>query len=560
MQIDNILGDFCDVTGADPDAVEDRWAGRPDHIIEDLFRLKTEDGTYHPVRLFDPWQRQFVHAYFYGDSSVLNLLKGRRIGGTAIALMCFTLEGMIMPNQRYPLVSTKEEQAYSRISDITELLENAVIDIPHDPLKGQITLWNGTKFIAYTKSAGGSRGDGARSILFDEMAFMGPPYEETQKELLRAFREMLALSSGKMVQVSTPNLPNDVFMRTNARGTMSGYDDDGNKIGVISFFQPTFHNADEIDIEVSLHEQHLEPARPDLNIDIPEAARQEDPMGFRQEYLCVPAAEEHLFFSASSIDDAMKRSRSDPKAAGIYTVKTNGLRFGFLDIGVKNDDTVLAVADHYDTGRYLRYIEVVKNDTIALSGVPNPDRENIDHVATRVADVCDEMGVDMLMLDVTGAGQFAPSALRKRLGSRVIPFNFSATKDVRDAFAGMNRGLRSGEVSLVEDRKLAEQLKSIVRIQKKDSSVPKFSGKDTAPEGKDDMAVATVMALYPPGYSDEKNTEIAEKQYSNAEQVEDKTAAFRNSQRSSTNRGAAYSSTTISRAAVERRYRARYSR
>lgn len=559
MQVENILGEFCDVTGADPEAVEERWSGRPDHMIEDLFRLKSEDGTYHPVTLFDPWQRQFVHAYFYGDTSVLNLLKGRRIGGTAIALMCFTLEGMTMPNQRYPLVSTKEEQAYSRISDITELLENAVIDIPHDPLKGKITLWNGTEFVAYTKSAGGSRGDGARSILFDEMAFMGPPYEETQKELLRAFREMLALSSGKMVQVSTPNLPNDVFMRTNGRGTMSGFDENGDKIGVISFFQPTFHNADEIDIEIPLHQQHLEPARPDLNIDIPEAARQEDPMGFRQEYLCVPAAEEHLFFSAQTIGNAMSKSASDAKQAGIDTVKTNGLRFAFLDIGVKNDDTVLAVADHYDTGRYLRYIEVVKNDTIGLSGVPNPDRENIDHVATRVADVCDEMRVDMLMLDVTGAGQFAPAALRKRMGSRVIPFNFSATKDVRDAFGGMNRGLRTGEVSLPDDRKLREQLEAIVRIQKKDSSVPKFSGKETAPEGKDDMAIAAVMALYPPGYSDEKNTDVAEKQYPDADVATSKTAAFRD-RNQRTDNNAVYSSTTISRAAGERRYRARYSR
>lgn len=561
MNYDDILSQFCDVTGADRSAVESRWRGRPDHIVEDLFRLKGKDGEYAPIKLFDPWQRQFIHAYFYGDASVLNLLKGRRIGGTAIALICFALEGITLKNQRYPLVSTKEEQAYSRINDLRELFENAVIEIPHESLKGTITLWNGTKFIAYTKSAGGSRGDGARSILFDEMDFMGPPYQKTQQELLRAFRPMLSLSSGKMLQVSTPNLPNTEFMKTNARGSLTGFDEDGNKLGVIAFRQPTFHNADEIDIDRPLYEQHLEPARPDLNIDVVEQDRIEDPMGFRQEYLCIPASDEHLFFSSETVKEAVERGRDDPLAVGLGTPKRNAQRFIFVDVGVKSDDTAIAVADHFGDKRYLRYIETVDKETLAASGIANPDRENVEHIAMRVADIHRTMDADIVMFDVTGSGQFLSSALRTHVGGSIIPFNFSDVKKTRDSFAGMNRGLRTSSVSLPDDRRLVEQLESIVRVQRKDSSVPRFTGKDTAPDGKDDMAVAAVMACYPPGYNESVSTDIASKPIEHREPREPESGRSltvkKIAQKSNNQRDVAYGSARLRRSGSSRGYQAR---
>ncbi|QCC48097.1 terminase large subunit domain-containing protein [Halobellus limi] len=561
MKIGAILQEFCEVTGADPEAVAKRWNGRPDHIIEDLFRLPDADGQLHPVTLFDPWQRQFVHAYFYGDASVITLLKGRRIGGTAIALICMALEAIVRPNQLYPIVSTKEDQSHSRISDLTDLFENAVIEVPLPTKnKGDLELWNGTKFVGYTGAPDSSRGDGARSILFDEMAFM-----EKQKEKLRAYRPMMSLSTGKMLQVSTPNGKSDEFMKSFKRGSLSGFDEEGTKLGVISMFQPTFHNHDEIDIEVPLYEQELAPARPDLNIDVVEQDRAQDPVGFAQEYLCVPAAEESLFFSEPSVEAAMRIPQGNESyISGIAAPRMGGTRFMGVDVGYTHDDTVISVFDAWEDEkvgverRSQRYLEVVSTKTISALGIADPDRENVNHVAARVSHVFDSLDCDYLIMDVTGSGQTLPALLRKKLGSAVIPFNFSDTKKVRDMFYAMNAGLRQGTVALLPDETLFEQLVAIQRIQKKDHLVPRFSGKDTAPEGKDDVAIATVLSAFPPGFDTPPARSVAAKEYPQVDRSR-KVVDYDRDTRGS-ERPVAFASQKVNRPTGRRSYRSRYGR
>lgn len=550
MKIGNILNDFCDATGADPKGVAERWAGRPDHIIEDIFRLPNEKGELHPVSLFKPWQPKYVHAYFYGDSSTINLLKGRRIGGTAIALLCMALEGIILPGQLYPIVSTTEKQSYSRISDLTDLYKNAVIDIPMPTSnKGYIELWNGTQFVGYTGAPDSSRGDGARSILFDEMAFM-----ERQQEMLRAYRPMMSLSTGKMLQVSTPNASNDEFMKTHNRGSETGFSEDDEKIGVISIKQPTFKNYEEIDIERSLFQQRLEPARPDLNIDVVEQDRAQDPMGFAQEYLCIPASEEYQFFSPDSVELARSKAGKDGHLHGLETPRMGGVRFMGIDVGYQHDDTVISVFDHVEDYRYQKYVEVVTNNTISASGIRSPDRENVKHVARRIADVFSRVNCDYLIIDATGSGSTLPALLREYVGSAVIPFNFSDVKKVRDMFYKMNEALRNERVVLVPSEVQYDQLVAIQRIQKKDNTVPRFTGKDTAPDGKDDVAMATVMAAFPPGYDDTPSRSIESKQYDVPKQPRQVTNYDEN------RRGAVFASGGVSRSGPKRSYQSRHGR
>lgn len=509
MDTDGLIQRFCDATGADPADVEDRWAGRPDRIIEDIFRFPDDYGEPQKIELFGPYQPKFVHAYFYGDASTLNFLKGRRIGGTAVAVLCMALEGLTMPNQLYPIVVTKEEQAYSRIDDLRQIFNHSVFDVPlPTDNKGTLELWNGTKYMAYTSKPEGARGDGARSILFDEMAFM-----EKQEEQQRAFNPMLSLSNGKLLQISTPNSTHDLFMETQKKGTESGYTDDGEKTGVISLFQPTFHNAEEIDIEVPLWNQDLKPARPDLNIDVVESDRAQDPMGFQQEYLCIPAEKNYQFFAQNSIEVAMEAGEAPDYAWGEFTVpQRGGQNIMFVDVGVSHDDTVISVFEHTGDRRYQRHIEAVGEDELARAGILDPDVENVEHLADRIAQVFRQMNCEFLVFDQTGAGQFLKSALGTRINGGVIPFNFSDYKKVADIFGNMNAALRNGRVTLVPDDQLKEQLLAITRIQKKDSQVPRFSGKDTAPEGKDDMAISAVMSAFPPGFSGEGLTMPAERQ------------------------------------------------
>lgn len=509
METDDLLQRFCDETGADPAEVEERWAGRPDKIIEDVFRFPDEYGDPQRITLFGPYQPKFVHAYFYGDASTMNFLKGRRIGGTAVAVLCMALEGLTLPNQLYPIVVTKEEQAWSRINDLREIFKHSVFDVPLETdNKGTIELWNGTKYMAYTSKPEGARGDGARSILFDEMAFM-----EKQEEQQRAFNPMLSLSNGKLLQISTPNSTHDLFMETQNKGTETGYTEDGEKTGVISLFQPTFHNADEIDIEVPLWDQELDLARPDLNIDVVESDRAQDPMGFQQEYLCIPAEENYQFFSNVSVTESMKAGQEADYEWGEYTVpQRGGQNIMFVDVGVSHDDTVISVFEHVEDRRYQRHIEPVGKDELRKAGVADPDVENVEHIADRIAQVFRQMECSFLAFDHTGAGQFLKSALGTRIPGGVIPFNFSDSKKVADIFGNANAGLRNGRVTLIPNERLKRQLLAVTRIQKKDSQTPRFSGKDNSPDGRDDMAVATVMSAFPPGFSGEGLTEPVERE------------------------------------------------
>jgi hypothetical protein len=44
-----------------------------------------------------------------------------------------------------------------------------------------------------------------------------------------------------------------------------------------------------------------------------------------------------------------------------------------------------------------------------------------------------------------------------------------------------------------------------------EASRPRFTGKDTSKDGKDDLAMATVLAAFPPGYSVQPGREAAQK-------------------------------------------------
>jgi hypothetical protein len=62
-------------------------------------------------------------------------------------------------------------------------------------------------------------------------------------------------------------------------------------------------------------------------------------------------------------------------------------------------------------------------------------------------------------------------------------------------------------MTLVPDDAIKGQLEAIVKEQRHETSKAKFSGKDHAPEGKDDLAMALVLAAYPPNYDEERDTE-----------------------------------------------------
>jgi hypothetical protein len=487
------LRKFANQLDADTDEVVDRWQGRPDRIMDDLFRIADLDtGEVRDLELFDV-QRKFVHAYFYSDASTLNAYKGRRIGYSFVAVACFLLEALFYKNSFYPLVSRSWSQAKNRIEDIDRLIENAKIEIPTKKRNSDyIELWNGSSFMAYSADADTSRGDdSARAVLLDEMAFI-----ENQKETMRAFDAFLALGEGrKMVEVSTPNTKNDLFMQEHRRGSRDGEN------GVVSIKQPTFLNADEIDVNKPLTEQEVVPARPEIDVDRLEGTRMADPEGFGQEYLCRPVVDEYRFFDEDSIRTAQERASAEDYRVGMAAPKENMRRVMGVDIGISQDDTVVSVVDHHAENRFQRLLAVVDDGWLRDAGVADPDRGNPNHIARLVGYIHSAMDVDLVVIDKGGPGEGFARTIDREIGRGVVPFDFSD----RDEFASMmgdtNACLREENAALVPNDRLFDELSSIVKEKKKEHSKPSFSGKENSETGKDDTAMATVLSMFPPNNS-----------------------------------------------------------
>lgn len=488
------LREFAEQLDADTEDILDAWQGRPDKIIEDLFCIRDIDtGEIRDLRLFDV-QRRVADAYFYSDAPTLNLYKGRRIGYSFIVVACFLLEAMFYPNSFYPLVSRSLSQAKNRIDDIQSLIDHAKVEIPTvKENTDYIELWDESSFMAYSADSDTSRGDdSARAVLLDEMAFM-----EDQKRAYRAFGAFLVLGeTRKLVEVSTPNVRNDLFMQEHRRGSPNGEN------GVLSIKQPTLANADEIDVQKSLFDQRVEPVRPDLNVDFLETERLSDPEGFGQEFLCRPVVDAYRFFNEESIEQAQGRGKTDGYPIGIDANKPGGARrIMAIDVGIDHDDTVVSVTDHIGDKREQRALIVVDEDTLRNAGVARPDPGNANDIAELINHYHVRMNVDAVILDQGGVGKTFPSILQRKLGREVYNFDFSDRDAVADMFGDANVCLRQGDAILVPDDRLYDEMTAIVKEKRKEYSKPRFSGKEHSESGKDDTAIATVMSLFPPRLS-----------------------------------------------------------
>jgi phage FluMu gp28-like protein len=481
---------FADETGHDLQELVKHWQGAPEQVAEDLFQARNPDtGKMESMEVF-PYQAQFLHAYFYSDSIILNTYKGRRIGVSYIACIAMIIDGLRTPNMEFPILATKKGQAEDRIEDIETILKSS--PLPFDDLvetnnNGEIILYNGTSFKAYTANPDNARGITARAVFIDEMAFI-----DGQDEVIEAFMPTISLGSkGKLVEASTPKVNNDLFMQTFERGN-DGDDD------VVAIKQPTFKNADEIDIEVSLSDQEAEVVRPDMNAAAFESQRLSDPQGFAQEYLCRPIADEYRYFCEDSIESAQERGGEDDYSYGAFSgAVKGGVMVAGIDLGASSDDTVISVFEHTGKRRYLRFHEVITRKTLQLSGIRDPDRGNPNHLIQRFADLKSQLGIDHMVIDATGMGKFFDSNITDVLGRGVHKFDFNQQDDWFDMAGDLNAALREDLVTLVPDKDMADQLKSMVKSQDEDWKKPKLSGKKHSKNGKDDIAVSLILGAYP---------------------------------------------------------------
>lgn len=488
-------GEFADEiaekTGKDADALLERWDGAPEKFAEDVFRVRNlETNEIEDLSLFYPYQPQLMHAYFYADAKIINVYKGRRIGVSFIFGLCTLMDAMFTPGAFFPVVSKTKSQAESRLGDIYTLIEQAKVDIPLETdNKGEIELWNGSKIVAYTGEPDGSRGDdSAKSVFVDEMAFL-----DDQEETMRAFMPFISLGDAQMLQVSTPKVSNDLFLSNHEDGSATGAD------GILSVKQPTFSNAGDIDPEVSLFEQEVKPVRPDLNIGTVETERAQDPQGFAQEYLCRPISDEYRFFSMDTIKAAQERGAAQDYAYGptVGPVEGGTMIMG-VDIGLDSDDTAISVFEHVAGSRKLRFHTLLDRTDLRALGVYPEEPANPSAVAEYIYKLGQNLDVKYCVLDKTGPGEGFQREVEQRFGRGAHGFNFSDTESVAEMMGDFNYGLHNNLISLHPDGTITDQLASIVKKQDEDYQHAKFSGKEHAPDGKDDLAMSLVLGAYPP--------------------------------------------------------------
>lgn len=485
---------------ASADDLLERWDGAPENFAEDVFRVRNlETNDIEDLSLFYPYQPQLMHAYFYADAKIINVYKGRRIGVSFIFGLCTLMDAMFTPGAFFPVVSKTKSQAESRLGDIYTLIEHAKVDIPLETdNKGEIELWNGAQIVAYTGEPDGSRGDdSAKSVFVDEMAFL-----DDQEETMRAFMPFISLGDAQMLQVSTPKVSNDLFLTNHEDGTPTGAG------GILSIKQPTFSNADEIDPEVSLFEQETKPVRPDLNISTVETERAQDPQGFAQEYLCRPISDEYRFFSMPTIEAAQQRGAAPDYAYGpAIGPQDGGTMIMGVDIGLHSDDTAVSVFEHIARNRKLRFHTKLDRGDLRALGVYPEDPANPSSVAQYLYKLGQNLDVKYCVLDKTGPGEGFQKEVEQRFGRGAHGFNFSNTEAVEEMMGDFNYGLHNGLISLHPDQAIADQLGAIVKKQDEDYQHAKFSGKDHAPDGKDDLAMSLVLGAYPPMLDAERSHE-----------------------------------------------------
>lgn len=495
-------------TDESTDALLERWEGRPDLVAEDIFQARNmETGEMEDLTFFRPYQPRLVHAYFYGDEEIINVYKGRRIGVSFTFVVCILLEALFKEDTFYPIVSKTKSQSKARIADAKKLIQDAKVefDLPTEN-KDELVFSNGSRLKAYTGDPDSGRGDSsAKTVFVDEMAFL-----DDQHETMQTFMPFISLGDAKMLQVSTPKVSSDLFLENHERGSAGGDN------GVISIKQPSFENAEDIDPEESLLEQDVTPVRPDMNISTVETERAQDPQGFAQEYLCQPVSDEYRFFSMDCIEEAMGRSTTDGYDYGLKQYHTgNPLAMG-VDIGFSSDDTAISVFEHDGPTRKCRYHEILTDEVLARSGITPASRQNPAAVAERISQIHGAMGVDSVVMDMTGVGQGFQDDIRRKVGRGYTGFNFSDKDSVEEMMGDMNYALHNDLISLPHDELLRDQLGAIVKEQTYEDTKPRFSGKKQAPDGKDDLAIATIMAAFPPNFSGQKTKELQNKENADA--------------------------------------------
>jgi phage FluMu gp28-like protein len=489
---------------SDEEVLLERWDERPDLFIEDIFRVRDLNSKEIESLDLTGYQRTFIHALWYGDASTLSVLKGRRTGYSFVACLTILAYALLNPHSFIAITGPSKSQAKDRINDIYDLIDFSRLDMEEETLpvnnRDELELPNGSTIMAFAGNPDTSRGADSADILFiDEMAFL-----EDEKESMRAFSPFVALGDANTIQISTPNTSNDLFMQEMDRGSPEGEN------GIISIERPSFKDAEEIDVEKSLIEQGVEPANPYQNMKKAEKDRQRDPEGFKQEYLCKTVSDRYSFFTDDGIDRALERGKDD---GYVHHPATHARLGGDMVMGVDiaaggNDDTAITVFEHYGNERLLRFHTVLSRADLMEVGIQG-DPKNPSDMAAYINTVVQNMGVEKVFLDKTGVGEGFNNEVSKVIGRKAVGFDFDDKEELKRMMGDFNYGLHNDQITLVPDKEehLGEQLKAIVKEKNKRTSKPSFSGKENAPDGTDDLAMALVLGAYPPNFDADRNTQ-----------------------------------------------------
>lgn len=453
--------------GISVEEVAKRWE-EPFNIVSDIFQVKDLYGNLIPYKPY-PYSVEFLNKGFYQIDVDRCVLKSRQIGFSTIAEIEAVITGATFEDQEVAFVSNQYKNSKKLIEACGTIIKNSKYPLPYSKRniqKQKIKSDTGMTLIPYSSNPDSIRGDSAVRVYLDEFSSV-----KDQDATMDAVEPKLS-RGGQVTMMSTPLRNDDLFMKTFSSmrsGALAGN----------VFYCPLFDES-EVDINVSLTAQTLNPICPDIDLRRVETVRLKSINRFLQEYMCQPVDELNAYYPYDLILECTKR---EP----IYSNGTGDVTIMGLDHALVHDETSFVINRISDNGiNNIVYIETTQD-------------EYHDQLR-RCAELYVKYGVNQIRADATGEmGIQVERDLRKRFGHTVTGVKYTNTikGEMAMRLKYLMQNTKNGmlpSIKLPDNSEMIAQLHNM-KVEVSQSGNTKYSGKNGG--GLDDIVNALWLSIPP---------------------------------------------------------------
>lgn len=360
--------------------------------------------------LLQDWQREVLKKIQDAKRSICMI---SRQAGKSFLAAYLAVQKAIIDRSTWICISTGERQSQEWLKKALKLAKYMTHNLRGTPLycsyqynASEIRFSNGGRVLAVPCNPDTLRGFSG-NVIADEMAFW-----ENDQEVWRAIIPFLTSKFGgekQIMIISTPAGKSGLFY------DLWSKDNDFLKVKKTVF-------------DVGKTEEEIEELRKNcVDDDI-----------FKSEYCC------------EFLDSASSLFGFDLLRSCIWDVLEDGVCFGGLDIGRKNDLTALAIILRTITGKkYVREILTFKDLEFSAQ-------------IQKISDAIEALKIKKLCIDSTGIGMQMAEELKKKYPHVVIPYQFT-NQSKNDLFGELKKEMGLGNLLIPDDRQVIDELHSIKR-------------------------------------------------------------------------------------------------